>query len=96
MITSRIAAALAAGALAIGILAGSAGTIVLRDATSPSALDLTARMGSMMGGSGGMMGGSGFGSGGMMGGSGGTGPGTSAMPDYMQQHHVAASTAPIQ
>jgi hypothetical protein len=51
MITTRNAAAFAAGALAVGIPAGSAGTIVLRDATPPQTVDWTARMshmGSMM------------------------------------------------
>lgn len=92
MIATRIAAVFAAGALAVGILAGSAGTIVLRDATAPQGVDWTAHMGqtgSMMGG-GGMMGGSG----GMMNGPNGMGPAGPAMPDWMQQHHVAASPAP--
>jgi len=92
MITTRIAAALGAGALAVGILAGSAGTIVLQEATSPTAVHLTAQMSSMMSGSGDMM----SGSGGMMSGQNGTGPGTSAMPGYMQEHHVTDSPAPIQ
>jgi hypothetical protein len=97
MITTRIAAAFAAGALAVGILAGSAGTIVLRDATAPQTVDWTAQMsqmGSMMNGSGGMMDGSGGmmnGSGGMMNGSGGTGPAASTMPSWMQQHHLTAT-----
>ena len=93
MITTRIAAAFAAGALAVGILAGSAGTIVLRDATAPQTVDWTAQMsqmGSMMAGGGGMM----SGSGGMMNGRNGTGPAASAMPDWMQQHHVTASPVP--
>lgn len=42
MITTRIAAAFAASALAIGILADSAGTIVLRDAAAPQTADWTA------------------------------------------------------
>jgi hypothetical protein len=90
MITSRIAVAFAAGALAVGILAGSAGTLVARDATAPQAVDWAAhlsQMSSMMSGSGGMM----NGSGGMMNGQNGTDPGASAVPDGMQQHHVAAS-----
>ncbi len=45
-----------------------------------------------MSGSGDMM----SGSGGMMSGQNGTGPGTSAMPGYMQEHHVTDSPAPIQ
>jgi hypothetical protein len=103
MITTRIAAAFAAGALAVGMLAGSAGTIVLRDATASQTVDWTAQMTqagsmmSMMGGSGGMMGGSGGmmgGSGGMMGGSGGTGPAAPAMQNWMQQHHVTGAPVP--
>ncbi len=100
MITTRIAAVFAAGALAVGILAGSAGTIVLRDATAPQSVDVAAhmsQMGSMMNGSGGMMNGSGGmmnGSGGMMNGSSGTGPAASAMPASMQQHHVTSSPVP--
>ena len=93
MIPTRIAAALAAGALAVGILAGSAGTIVLRDATSAQPVDWTAHMsqiGGMMNGAGGMM----NGAGGMMNGPNGTGPAASATPNGMQQHHVAASEAP--
>ena len=101
MITRRIAAAFAAGALAVGILAGSAGTIVLRDATAPQVVDWTAQMSqmsqmsqmgsmmSMMAGGGGVMGGSG----GMMNGH-GIGPAASAMPDWMQQHHVTSSPVP--
>jgi hypothetical protein len=98
MIATRIAAALAAGALAVGILAGSAGTIVLREATAPQAGDWTAQMSqmgsmmSMMDGSGGMM----SGSGGMMSGLNGPGPAASAMPDWMQGHHQAATPVPTQ
>jgi len=105
-----MAAALVAGSLAVGLVAGTAGTIIAKDATAPqtavaACLDHMADMTSMMGGSGGMMGGSGGmmgGSGGMMGGSGGmsglngSGPTSSAMPDWMQQHHVAATPAPVQ
>ncbi len=103
MITTRIAAAIGAGALAVGILTGSAGTIVLRDATASQSNDVTSfmsQMGSMMGGSGGMMNGAGSmmnGSGGMMGGQSGTSPTTpsaSAMPDWMQQHHLTSSPLP--
>ena len=96
MTTTRIAAAFAAGGLAVGIVAGSAGTILLREATSPNAGDSTAHMSqmgsmmSMMNGSGGMM----NGSGGMMNGQDGTGPAASAMPDWMQRHHIASSPQP--
>lgn len=110
MIATRIAATFAAGALAVGILTGSAGTIVLRDATATQSNDVTAhmsQMGSMMNGAGGMMTGAGGmmngagsmmnGSGGMMGGQSGTSPSSpagSAMPDWMQQHHVTSSPLP--
>lgn len=87
MITTRIVAALAAGALAVGILAGSAGTIVLREATNPNTVDLTAQM-SQMGSMMSMM--SGFG--GMMSGQTGMGPAASRMPGSMQQHHIAGSS----
>jgi hypothetical protein len=94
MITTRIAAALAAGALSVGILAGSAGTIALRDGTAPQTADWTAhmsQMGSMvsvMAGQGGMMGGqTGIGSGMMT-------PSASGMPGWMQQHHGGSSQAP--
>jgi hypothetical protein len=96
MINSRIAAAFAAGALAIGILAGSAGTIVLKDAATPEVADLTAHMSqmgsmmSMMGGAAGMM----NGSGGMMNGWTGTTPTAPRMPNWMQQHHVTTSPVP--
>src|SRR6266508_3560223 len=95
MITTRIAAAFAAGGLAVGILAGSAGTIVIRDATTSNAIDLPVHMSqmgsmmSMMASSGGMM----SGSGGMMSGQAGTTPTASGMPDPMQQHQ--ATTAPV-
>lgn len=91
MITTRIAAALAASALLVGILAGSAGTIVLRDTTTPQAVDWTAhmsQMGSMMSGQGGMMSGqTGIGSGMMV-------PTASGMPGWMQQHHGGSSQTP--
>ena len=44
--TTRIGAAVAAGFLAIGILVGAAGTIVVRDATTP---EFDAHMGGMAG-----------------------------------------------
>ena len=103
MITTRIAAAFAAAGLAVGILAGSAGTIVIRDATTPNAIDLPAHMSqlgsmmSMMASSGGMMASSGgmmSGSGGMMSGQTGTTPTASGLPDPMQQHHVTTSPVP--
>lgn len=102
MITTRIAAAFAATALAVGILAGSAGTIVLRDATAPQTVDWTAQMsqvgsmmsmmagGGMMSGSGGMM----SGTGGMINGQNGVGPAASPIPDSMQQHHLTSSPVP--
>lgn len=102
MINRRIAAAFAAGTLAVGILVGSAGTIVLRDATAPQALTWSTQMTqagsmvSMMGGAG-MMGGSAGtlnGPGSMMNGQNGTGPAASALPEWMQQHHGTASPVP--
>jgi hypothetical protein len=96
MITTRIATALAVGGLAVGILTGSAGTIVLREATTPNDVVSTAHMGqmgsmmSMMSGGSDMMGGSS----GMMNGQDGTGPAPSSMPDWMQQHHVTSSPEP--
>jgi len=89
MITTRIAAAFAAGGLAVGILAGSAGTIVIRDATTSNAIDLPAhmsQMGSMMS----IM----ASSGGMMSGQAGTTATASGMPDPMQQHHATTSPVP--
>jgi hypothetical protein len=56
MITTRIAAAIAAGALSVGILAGSAGAIVLREAMAPRTVDWTAHI-SQMGSMSSMMGG---------------------------------------
>lgn len=103
MITTRIAAAIAAGALAVGMLVGSAGTIVLHGTSAALSADLAAhisQMGSLMTGAAGMMNGSGgmmsgVGSG-MMNGTGSTGHAASAMPDWMQQHHpaVSATAAP--
>jgi hypothetical protein len=96
MMTTRMTAAFVAGALAVGIVAGSAGTIVLRDATTPQPGDWTAQMSqvgsmmSMMSSSGGMM----TGSGGMMSGQSGMGPAASGMPDSMQQHHITGSPVP--
>ncbi len=96
MITTRIAAAFAAGALAVGILAGSAGTIVLHDATAPQTdawtthMDQAGSMMSMMAGAGGMM----NGSGGMMSGQSGavSSPAASSMPGSQHDlHHPTAS-----
>lgn len=51
--TRRLTAAIAAGALAVGILTGAAGAVVVGNATTNTALDgHSERMGSMMGGSG--------------------------------------------
>jgi hypothetical protein len=107
MTTSRIAAAVAAAALTIGLLAGSAGTIIARDATTADAVDCSAIMsqmqsmmsssGSMMGGSPGMMNGSpGMmnGSSGMMDSQDGTTPEASSIPGGMMGHHTTTSPAP--
>jgi hypothetical protein len=97
--TPRLVGGIAVAMLAIGVLTGAAGAIVVREATMPAA-DLAATMtdhmndagmasmmsGAMMG-SGSMMGpGSSFGPG-MM-----TGPAASSMPGGLHdQHHPAAS-----
>ncbi len=47
--TTRFGAAIAAGFLAIGILVGAAGTIVIRDATTPEHMADMRGMMSMMG-----------------------------------------------
>lgn len=99
MITRRMAAALVAGSLAIGLVAGTAGTIIAKDATpaqtaATACLEHMDDMDSMMAGQNGMMSGSGgtMGGAGMMSGLNGSG----SMPDWMQQHHVAATSAPVQ
>ncbi len=99
MITRRMASALVGASLAVGLVAGMAGTIIAKDATpSQSAvaacIDHMDDMGSMMNGTGGMMNGTGgmIGGAGMM--SGLNGPGS--MPDWMQQHHGAATPTPAQ
>ena len=106
MITRRMAAALVAGSLAVGLVAGTVGSIIAKDATpSQTAVaaclehmddmdSMMAGQNGMMSGTGGMMGGAGMmsGSGGMMGSQGGSG----TMPDWMQQHHATATPAPAQ
>lgn len=79
--TRRLTAAIAAGALAVGILTGAAGAVVVGNATTNAALDRhSEQMGSMMG----MMGSSGMGSMmGMMGGPSGMGPNSG----LHQAHH---------
>lgn len=89
MITTRIASAIAAGALALGLFTGAAATFIVRDATAPQAdfhsimseHMFSQGMGSMMSGS--MMGpDSSFGPG-MM-----DVPGASTMPgNQHEQHH---------
>jgi hypothetical protein len=89
MISTRLAGTSAAVALAIGILAGSAGTIVIRDAARPDAVDANADMGqtatmmSMMAGGPGMMTGQH-----------GMGPAGSAMIDGTLQHHQPVPSRP--
>jgi hypothetical protein len=84
MIRTRLAGALVAGALAVGLVAGAAGTSIAKD-SGPSATDVAAcaesvgDMRSMMSGQGGMMSGSGT---------------VSAMPDWMWQHHPTAIPGP--
>jgi len=101
--TNRLAGALIAGALAVGLLLGAAATILGRDTATPAWEDRSA---SMMGG-GGMGGGMGRGSmgggsmgggsmGGMMGGGsmGGMMGGGSMSPELHQSHHAQPSSDP--
>jgi hypothetical protein len=100
MTTSRIAASVAAAGLAIGLLVGSAGTIIARDATTADAVDCSALMSqmqsmmsssaSMMNGSSGMM----NGSSGMMDSQDRTTPEASSTPGGMMGHHTTTSPAP--
>lgn len=76
--TTRIAALLAAGFLALGILVGSAGAVLVRDATTPSLADHMADMSGMMA----MMGGSS-----MMGGG-------SISPQEHAGHHASPTVEP--
>lgn len=83
--TRKLTGAVAAGVFALGILTGSAGMIVVRDATAPSfdfttvMADHMTNMGSMMNGS--TMGGSMMGS-----------PSASMMPGSLHdQHHPGLS-----
>lgn len=96
--TPRFGAAIAAGFLAVGTLVGAAGTIVVRDATTPDVgdhmRDMPAMM-SMMGSDGmsGMMG-----SDGMMGGSpmspgASMAPNAPMTPDEHGSHHASPSPA---
>jgi len=85
MIPNRLAGGIAAGALAVGILVGAAGTIVIRDATAPSwsAADVTAHMAAMPWGMGGV---------GVMGGAGMMDSAWSAMHDRIHDLHHPATT----
>jgi hypothetical protein len=89
MISTRLAGTCAAVALAIGILVGSAGTIVIRDAARPDAVDANAHMGQMATMMSMMAGGPA-----MMTGQHGMGPAGSAMLDWMLQHHQPVSSGP--
>jgi hypothetical protein len=92
--TTRIGAAIAAGFLALGILVGAAGTIVVRDATSTDMgdhmRDMSASAGSMgnMAGMMSMMGGD---MSGMMGGGSPMGPDASMSPGEHESHHATPS-----
>lgn len=96
--TPRLVGGIAVGMLAVGILTGAAGAIVVRDATSPDA-DIAAVMASHMGGagmgsmmSGSMMSGSMMGPGSSFGPEMMGGPAASTMPGSLHdQHHPAAS-----
>jgi hypothetical protein len=77
--TTRIAATIAAGFLAVGILVGAAGTLILRDAGAPVIADHTGGMSGMMA----MMGGgSMMGTGSMM------GPDSSLLAEEHRAHHA--------
>jgi len=97
--TTRRIGGIAAAVFVLGILTGAAGTIVVRDATTPETnlaavmADhmATAGTASMMG-SGAMMSGSMMGSGSSFGPGMMSGPGASFMPGSLhEQHHPAAS-----
>jgi len=92
--TNRLAGALIAGALAVGLLLGAAATILGRDTATPAREDRSA---SMMGGGamGGMMGGGAMG--GMMGGGamGGMMGGGSMSPELHQSHHAQPTADPV-
>lgn len=91
MIPNRLAGGIAAGALAVGILVGAAGTVVVREATAPSwsAADVTAHMAAMPWGTGGagMMGGAA-----MMNGAGMMGSDWAAMHDRLHDLHHPTTT----
>lgn len=103
MIPNRLAGGIAAGALAVGILVGAAGTVVVREATAPSwsAADVTAHMAAMPWGTGGagmmggaaMMGGAGMmGGAAMMNGAGMVGSDWAAMHDRLHDLHHPTTT----
>jgi hypothetical protein len=83
--TTRIAATIAAGFLAVGILVGSAGTLILRDAGAPVIADHMGDMGGMMA----MMGGGSMsGTGSMMGPGSMMGTDSSLLPEDHRAHHA--------
>jgi hypothetical protein len=91
--TTRIGAAIAAGFLAIGILVGAAGTIVVRDATTTDLADHMRAMSAsagFMGSMAGMMSMMGGDMSGMMGGS-PMGPNASLTPGDHESHHAGPS-----
>jgi hypothetical protein len=94
-LTSRIGTAVAAGVLAVGILVGAAGTIVVRDATTPDFADhmgdMSAQAGPMgsMAGMMSMMGNADMaGMMSMMGSGSAMGPGASMTPNEHASHHL--------
>jgi hypothetical protein len=89
MISTRLAGACAAVALAIGILVGSVGTNAIRDAAGLDAVDANAHMGQMATMMSMMAGGPG-----MMTGQHGMGPAGSAMIDGTLQHHQPVPSRP--
>lgn len=89
MISTKIALSMTGAALAVGLVAGGAGTIVARDGgtgttTAADCLEHMQQYGAMMGTGSGMMGT----------GSGMMNQGGTAMPDWMLEHHGVATPEP--
>ena len=84
--TTRVGAAIAASFLALGILVGAAGTIVVRDATTTDVADHMRDMSASAGAMGSMVGMMS-----MMGSGSPMGPNTSMTPGYHESHHATSS-----
>jgi len=88
--TTRIGAAIAAGFLAVGVLLGAAGTVVVRDGTTTDMTDhMRSMSGTMSAGSMGNMAGMMS----MMGGASMMGPNASMSPGDHESHHASRSPA---